>query len=234
MNALLNSTQGAILIGAVIAIAGVLIGWIVAAASTRGVTKRAAKAKGAADARDLAMRTVLALDDFMGSCYSAAYDQPEFNPMDPGDFILHTDDPVLVLPRDANWALLRSDLGEEIIWLPNRLRNVVEALESIDISRADFGDYFEHRSDEFSRLGLRAFELMETLTAAYSLPLPSRPDFYRPKEGMQAKVAEMAAMWSRRRKAQRSVASETSNVMPLFAGVTTPKSAITPDSDPNS
>lgn len=232
MSALLNSTQGTIFLGAAIALIGVLVGWLIAVPLKRGTSRTQARAKHDAAARDLAVRTVLALDDFVGGCYAAAHDEPEFNPADPGDFILHTDDPTLILPRDPNWALLKPELIDEVIWLPNRLRNAVEALESLDISSPDFGDYFEHRSEEFSRLGLRALDLMEALSAAYSVPRPERPAFYRPRDGMQAKVAEMTALWSRRNRVQRAIANETSNVTPLFVSGGTPKTMVAPESDP--
>jgi hypothetical protein len=232
LSAFLNSTHGTIFLGAAIALIGVLVGWIISAPLKRNASRAQTKAKHDAAARDLAMRTVLALDDFVGGCYAAAHDEPEFNPADPGDFILHTDDPTLVLPRDANWALLKPDMIDEVIWLPNRLRNAVEALESLDISSPDFGDYFEHRAEEFSRLGLRALDLMEALSAAYSVPRPERPAFYRPRDGMQAKVTEMTALWSRRHKVQRAIANETSNVTPLFVGSGVPKSMVAPEGEP--
>ncbi len=45
------------------------------------------------------MLTALALDDFVGAAYAAVHDTPEFNPANEGEFVFHTPEPVLVLPR---------------------------------------------------------------------------------------------------------------------------------------
>jgi hypothetical protein len=168
------------------------------------------------EARDLAMRVVLLLDDFAGACYSASTDLPEIDDDDPSTYFLHSDDPALVLPKDANWALFRRELADEIRWLPNRLRNVVDALESIDISPPEFNDLFEHRQDDFAQLGLKAMDIIEKLCAEYDLPLPERPSYYQPREHMAAKVRQMDEFWRRRVESVRQVPAEPSNISPIF------------------
>lgn len=174
------------------------------------------------DARDLAMRTVLSLDDLVGACYAAVHDFPEFDPEDPSVFVLHAEDPVLVLPKDVNWSLLGRDLSDEIRWLPNRLRNVVDALQSIEIDPPEFNDLFEHRQDDFSRIGLRAMDLIERLCATYDLSLPERPAYYQPRENFTTKVREMEKLWKRRAESARQVPSEPSNITSIFGGGVAP------------
>lgn len=179
------------------------------------------------EARDLAMQLVLAIDDFVGGCYMAAHDFPEFDVDDPENFFLHADDPVLTLPKDANWSLFERQLSDEIRWLPNRLRNVRDALESIEIDPPDFKDLFEHRQDEYARLGLRGMDLVERICAAYQLPLPARPDYYNPREDFLSKTREMDQFWRRRAQSARQVPDEPSNVTSLFGRVALPESAST-------
>lgn len=177
--------------------------------------------------RNLAMQSVLAIDDLVGACYIAAHDYPEYDVDEPENFFLHSDDPVLVLPKDADWSLLNRDLADEIRWLPNRLRNVRDALESIEIEPPDFNDLFEHRQDDYARLGLRAMDLVERICSEHQLPLPSRPDYYDPRGEFAAKITEMEEFWKRRAQSARQVPSEQSNVTPIFGRNAAPESAST-------
>jgi hypothetical protein len=227
-----DTTQGIMIIGAIVALVGVAAGWAIASVPRFSAQRRINSARKAGAARDLAMRAVLALDDFAGACHATAHDSPEFNPADAGDFIFHVDDPTLILPKDVDWSIIDPALADDIIWLPNRLRNTIDALESLELSPPDFSDYFEHRQEDFAKLGLRALDLIDRLCAEYGLPQPERPDYYRPREGLQAKAIEIAGFWSRRRMAQRNTA-EQSNVTPLFVGKWNGNSVSIPESDPN-
>jgi hypothetical protein len=174
------------------------------------------KGQNAEAARDLAMQSVLAIDDFVGACHIAAHDYAEYDVDEPEDFFLHADDPVLLLPKDANWALLDRELAEEIRWLPNRLRNVKDALESIEIDPPEFNDLFEHRQDDYAHLGLRAMDLIERICREHQLPLPVRPDYFDPREGFLEKTREMNEFWKRRAQSAKQVPEEPSNVTPIF------------------
>jgi hypothetical protein len=162
------------------------------------------------------MRVVLALDDLVGGCHSAAIDAPEFNPVDPGDFVLHTDNPTLVLPRDADWSLLTPDLAEDIQWMPNRLRNIIDALESLDVSPPEFDDFFLHRQADYSRLGLKAMDLIDRICLEYGIEPPERMAYYHPRETFEEGVALAADFSDRRRRSQRNASGSASNVTPLF------------------
>ncbi len=178
-------------------------------------------------ARDLAMQSVLAIDDFVGACYIAAHDFPEYDVDDPENFFLHSDDPVIMLPKDANWSLLSRELADEIRWLPNRLRNVRDGLESIEIEPPEFNDLFEHRQDDYARLGLRAMDLVERICAEHLLPLPIRPDYYDPRSDFVEKIREMDEFWRRRAQSARHVPDQPSNVTPIFGRNAVPESVST-------
>ncbi len=178
-------------------------------------------------ARDLAMQSVLVIDDFVGACYQAAHDFPEYEVDEPENFFLHADDPVLLLPKDADWTLLLRELSDEIRWLPNRLRNVHDALESIEIEPPEFNDLFEHRQEDFARLGLRAMDLIDRICAAYQLPPPSRPRYYDPRKDFNAKIREMDDFWRRRAESARQVPEELSNVTPIFGRAAQPEPMLT-------
>ena len=195
--------------------------WIV-----RQLSSRRAVPNGEA-ARDLAMQSVLVIDDFVGACYQAAHDFPEYEVDEPENFFLHADDPVLLLPKDADWTLLGRELSDEIRWLPNRLRNVHDALESIEIEPPEFNDLFEHRQEDFARLGLRAMDLIDRICAAYQLPPPSRPRYYDPRKDFNAKIREMDDFWRRRAESARQVPEEPSNVTPIFGRAALPEPMLT-------
>ena len=118
--------------------------------------------------------------------------------------------------------------------MPSRVRNVSDALESLDISPPDFDDFFERRQEGFASLGLRALDLIEKLCAAYELTPPQRPSYYRPRDGFAAKVAQMNALWGRRLQAQRNLPKESSNVTPLFGTARDEAALRQPQGDPTS
>lgn len=160
------------------------------------------------DARHLALRTVLILDDFVGQCYNAAFDSPEFDPKDASKFKFRNRSPNLVMPEDADWRLLEPRLMEEVMWLPSRFQNVVDGLSALDRSPPDFDDYFEHRSEDYARLGKRSLEIIDLLCSEYGIAKPKRPHHYDPAEGFDRKIEEMGAFWKERQEAQSKMWAE--------------------------
>jgi hypothetical protein len=167
-------------------------------------------------ARDLAMQVVLLLDDLVGACHAAATDFLEVDVDEPLAFFFHTDDPVLSLPKDANWALLGRELSDGVRWLPNRLRNLTDALESIEIDPPNFKDLVERRQDGFARLGLRTMDLVEKMCAEFQLPLPERPEYYDPRGDFVSKIRELEEFWRRRAETAKQLPGGKSNVTPIF------------------
>jgi hypothetical protein len=212
----LETNQGYLAIIALAAVCGIALGWGLAAMAMSVRNARMRRRDSEQEARLLAVRTVIALDDFVGACYAAANDSPEFNPSDPGDFMFHMDDPELVLPADIDWMVLNPELVDDILWMPYRIRNVMDGLESLNIDPPGLEKYFEHRQEDFSRLGLRALDLIEKFCVAYDLIPPDRPAYYEPRAALAQKVDEMVDLRNRRRAARSRPTSEPSNITSLF------------------
>ena len=169
-----------------------------------------------AEARSLAMRTVLALDDFVGASYAAVHDTPEFNPMDEGEFVFHVPEPVLVLPKDAKWEIFGTELSDEILWLSNRVSNLTYALDSLDLASPGLDDFFERRRDGYAGLAAEALDLIDRMLKEFDLTLPAKPDYYRQREGLLSAIKGAGERSSIRRKNSAVAQSNGSNVLELF------------------
>lgn len=229
-----QTTQGSIILGVLIGAASIAIGVMLSRSLLLAGLRRTHRANRSRETRMLAMRVVLAMDDLVGGCHSAAIDAPEFNPSDSGDFVLHTDDPRLVLPKDVDWSLLPPDLAEDILWMPNRLRNILDGLESLDVSAPEFDDFFLHRQADLSKLGLRAMDIIDRLCTEYGIEVPERPLYYDPRATFEEGVALAVDFTDRRRKSQKNATTPgRSNVTPLFGnGGVEPKTVKPSDKDP--
>lgn len=104
MTQFFETTQGIMLVGAMIGAGCFAGGTIIPSVLRRANAERARNPK--AGARSAAMLTALALDDFVGAAYAAVHDTPEFNPANEGEFVFHTPEPVLVLPQAQDLSLL--------------------------------------------------------------------------------------------------------------------------------
>ncbi|MGF9564983.1 hypothetical protein AAIH70_15825 [Neorhizobium sp. BT27B] len=165
-------------------------------------------------ARNLAMQAVLALDDYVGACYAAVHDVPEFNPADQVEFAFHVPEPILSFPKEVDWHLLGKDLGEEIMWFSNRVSNVESALESLDLSRNHHDGFFERRIEGYARLAVRAMDLIARICGEFELTMPEKPEYYRQAEGLSNILRNVEAAAERR--GDSTSAGETTNVTPLF------------------
>lgn len=211
-----QTTQGSIILGVLLGAGSIATGVMLSRSLLWAGIRRPQQVNRRREERMLAMRVVLALDDLVGGCHSAAIDAPEFNPSDAGDFVLHTEDPRLILPKDVDWSLLSPELAEEVLWMPNRLRNILDALESLDVNAPEFDDFFLHRQADFSKLGLRAMDIIDTLCAEYGIEAPERPLYYDPRATFEEGVALAVDFTDRRRKSQKNASTGRSNVTPLF------------------
>lgn len=198
------------LIGAGSLAAGLLIPTVV-----RSVKSRISQ-RPTAEARSLAMRTVLAMDDFVGASHAAVHDTPEFNPMDEGEFAFHFPDPVLALPKDANWELFGTELSDEILWLSNRVSNLSYALDSLDLASAGYDGFFVRRHEGYAGLAAEAIDLIDRILKQFDLTLPAKPDYYRQREGLVSAIQGAGERSPGRRKTSDVMQSNGSNVLQLF------------------
>ncbi|MFF0946766.1 hypothetical protein ACFYE9_03565 [Rhizobium leguminosarum] len=214
MTQFFETTQGIMAMGAFIGAGGL------AAGSLLPIVIRLAKSRinrrPKAEVRNLAMLTVLALDDFVGASYAAVHDMPEFNPMDEGQFAFHVPDPTLALPHDANWGLFNTELSEEILWLSNRVKTLSYALDSLDLSRPGYDGFFERRQEGYAGLAAEAMDIIERMLEEFDLTLPAKPDYYRQREGLVSAVQKAGENNSQRSKARTLAHPSGSNVLQLF------------------
>ncbi|RWY64672.1 hypothetical protein [Rhizobium sp. WSM1325] len=214
MTQFFETTQGIMAMGALIGAGGLAAGSllpIVIRLAKSGINRRPK-----AEVRNLAMLTVLALDDFVGASYAAVHDMPEFNPMDEGQFAFHVPDPTLALPREANWGLFNTELSEEILWLSNRVKTLSYALDSLDLSRPGYDGFFERRREGYAGLAAEAMDIIERMLEEFDLTLPGKPDYYRQREGLVSAVQKAGENNSQRPKARTVAHPSGSNVLQLF------------------
>jgi hypothetical protein len=205
-----ETTQGIMVIGAIIGAGGSIVPSALRWAS--GGRRRVEKAA----ARRAAMLTVLALDDFVGAAYAAANDEPEFNPVNEGEFVFHTPDPILVLPPAQDIMLLGDEFFNETLWLSNRVANLGNALDSLDLSGPGFDSFFERRQEGYAVLAAKAMDLIERMCAEFTLHLPEKPDYYQQREGLASVVQAAGERRSRAKPISGPLPANGSNVTELF------------------
>lgn len=216
MTQFFETTHGILVLGAMIGAGCFAAGTIIPNAFRWASAERFRKSKG--DTRGAAMLTVLALDDFVGASYAAVHDTPEFNPINDGEFAFHVPDPTLVLPSGQDLSVLGEELLEEILWLSNRVTNLSNALDVLDLSRPGFDGFFERREEGYAVLGAKAMDLIERLLAEFDVRLPDKPDYYRQREGFAAILQNAGERQLRRKKLTPKVEPEPggSNITQLF------------------
>lgn len=183
----LKSSGGSVALGGAIAVSGqlavTLVAWIKEA--------RFASNKNRKEAEYLAMRVVLVFDDLVNDCYRAVHDPLTEDRAGISESTMP--DPMLKLPPDGDYKALPRHLMYEILSMPNKLDGIKEGLSSAaDVSGPpDFQEFFEYRREHWSKLGLKALNLIDALCRQYKIPSPERPDFYAPRISFQTELAEI-------------------------------------------
>lgn len=214
MTQFFETTQGIMLVGAMIGAGCFAAGAFMPSALRWTRAERGRNSK--ANARSAAMLAALALDDFVGAAYAAVHDTPEFNPVNEGEFVFHTPDPVLLLPPAMDLSLLGEDLFNETLWLSNRVTNLGNALDSLDLSSPGYDGFFERRQEGYAVLAAKAMDLIERLLADFDLSLPEKPDYYRQRDGFASVVQAAGERSNGIKKTAARVPTPGSNVTHLF------------------
>lgn len=204
----LTTKEGNIALGAVLGVGGTIIAQ--ALSGIVGTVKELwfSRRKRRWDARHLALRTILALDEYVGECYAATFDSAEFS-SDGTEFKFRDGTvPQCKLPEDADWRLLEPRLMEDVMWLPSHHQNNSDGLSSLDVYPPDWDDYFERRAEGYAKLGKRALDLIGRLCREYRIRQPERPDYYNPKEGFQRKIEDIENFWRKKRESQDKMFAE--------------------------
>ncbi|UPT96296.1 hypothetical protein J4G48_0046010 [Bradyrhizobium barranii subsp. apii] len=198
-----KSDIGKVALGGVIAVIGQLTATLVAWLKEA----RFAATKERKDAEYLAIRLVLVLDGLVSACFNAVHD-PLMEDQD-GVTENTVPDPTLTLPAEGDYKALPRRLMYEVLSMPNKLEGIKGGLAATaDISGPpDYTEYYEYREEHWSKLGLRALDLIDTLCRQYKIAPPERPAHYTPRESFRdvlTKLAEFqrarneqnAAMWA--------------------------------------
>jgi hypothetical protein len=180
-----KSDVGKVALGGLIALGGQLavpfIAWIKEAWFAAGKDRK--------EAEYLAMRLVLVFDALINDCYNAVHDPLIYD--QEGCSESTVPDPTLSLPADGDYKAFPRHLMYEVISMPNKLDSIKEGMAFAwqHSGPPDYDEFFEYRREHWSRLGLKALDLIDALCRQYKIPLPERPDFYTPRQSFQDELA---------------------------------------------
>ncbi len=102
------------------------------------------------------------------------------------------------------------------MWLANRASNLENALESLDLSKADHDGFFERRIEGYARLAATAMDLIACIGDRFDLNLPEKPSYYRQAEGLSKILRNVEAVTLRKAEGSKRGDGEATNVTPLF------------------
>lgn len=200
-----KTDAGKVALGGLIALGGQLavpvIAWI----------KEAwfAASKDRKEAEYLAMRLVLIFDGLVNDCYNAVHD-----PDQEGVSQSTVANPELTLP-EGDYKALPRQLMYEVLSMPNHLDSIKEGLASAweYSGPPDFDEFYEYRREHWSRLGLKALAVIDTLCQTYKIPRPERPEFYTPWQSFQDELASISKDQQERGNRNREMAQEMTRTM---------------------
>lgn len=207
----LKSDVGKVALGGVIAVFGQLTATLVAWLKEW----RFAASKRRKDAEYLAMRLVLVLDTLVGACYNAVHDPLRED--SEGAFESTVLDPTLTLPIDGDYKALPRNLMYELLSMPNKLDGIKEglAVTAEDSFPPDYHEYYEYRREHWSKLGLKALDLIDALCREYKIPLPDRPKHYYPRESFREVVAKIHKVQRERNERNAAIIAKLSASPPV-------------------
>ncbi|MCA1377646.1 MULTISPECIES: hypothetical protein [unclassified Bradyrhizobium] len=171
-----------------------------------------AASKDRKEAEYLAMRLVLIFDGLVNDCYNAVHDP--LMPDQEGISQSTVANPELTMP-EGDYKALPRPLMYEVLSMPNRLDSIKEGLASAweYSGPPDFDEFYECRKEHWSRLGLKALAVIDTLCETYKIPRPERPEYYTPWQSFQDEVASIAKAQRESGKRNREIAEEMTRAM---------------------
>lgn len=179
------------IIGALIALAGVLIGLLFNAAKELLIERKQTKKR----ATYLAARIVCVLDEYIEKCCKVVGDdgtdmgQPAGRTENGEEYC----EPQALLPKppiypdDVDWKSIDGSLMYRILALPNHAREtdgyIIASGEHA--CPPDYEEVFEARQEGYAELGLEAIELIDLLRKEYDLP-EKKPNKWNPEWSNEA------------------------------------------------
>ena len=121
-------------------------------------------------ARYLAIRCVCILDKYLEDCAEVASDWGEED-QDGYSYARVSAPPSPSYPTDLDWHSIGYALMYELLSLPAMAERAASVVNNASehASAPDHEEYFEARSIQYSKLGLKAFELAQKLRRAYKI-----------------------------------------------------------------
>jgi hypothetical protein len=198
-----KSDVGKVALGGLIAVGGQLAVTLVA----WGKEVWFDKSKKRKDAEYLAMRLVLLFDELISGCHKAVHDPLAEDREGVSESTVPY--PSFTLPEGDYKALPRR-LMYEVVSMPNRVNDIHEGLACAwEFSGPpNFDEFFLYRQEHWSKLGLKALDLIDALCRRYEIPAPQRPKFYSPRTSFQDLLAEIEL--DRQREQERTTHSVAS------------------------
>lgn len=184
MLSFLETDAGKVALGGVIAFSSqivvFLLGWVKEHLKTRSEESK--------EARFLAIRVVIALDEVVTACYGVVTDPTEMTSM--GETISTVNIPELKLPHDGDYRSFPAMLMYEVVSMPSRLAAIREGASSAwdYSSRPEHEEYFLYREVEISKFGLSALDQIDKLCAEYEIPVVAKAEHYNPRKIFEKKL----------------------------------------------
>ena len=181
----LKSDIGKVSLGGLIAVSGQLAVTLIAWGKEVWFDRN----KKRKEAEYLAMRLVLLFDELVGDCYNVVHDP--LTQDQEGCSESTVGDPTLSLPVEGDYKALPRHLMYEVLSVPNKLDSIKEGMASaweFSSGPPDYDEFFEYRREHWSRLGLKALDIIDALCLQYKIPPPERPSFYTPRRSFQNEI----------------------------------------------
>lgn len=191
-----KSDVGKVALGGLIAVVGQLVVTLIA----WGKEVWFDRSKKKKEAEYLAMRLMLVFDEFTNDCFNAVHDP--LTEDQEGCTHSTVDDPMLTLPSDGDYKALPRRLMFEIMSMPNRVDSLKEGLSSAAefSGPPDYTEFFEYREEHWSKLGLKALDLVDALCHQYKIPPPERTEYYTPRASFEKVLVQIDAAQKERAK----------------------------------
>lgn len=105
-----------------------------------------------------------------------------------------------MFPEDVDWKSIGHDLMYRLLAMPAEVEEADQAIEfvgSVVAFPPDYDEFFEERSYQYGRIGLKASALADELRKIYRIPQRERGD-WNPLEKLSEAIKEVEEVRQRR------------------------------------
>lgn len=194
----MNSEMQAALAGAIVgAIGGGFLAFFAQGWFERGTRKRTA--------RHLAIRIISILDAYLVTCVRVVEDDGlSYGQRDEHGCLVPqvSTPPPPCFPEELDWKSIDHRLMYRLLLMPNEAQSANDKIASVweyVAGPPDYDEFFEERQEQYSSLGLRAFELAQELRTTYDIPA-QRFDEWNPVDRLRKAKQEIEVYRKERQK----------------------------------